>query len=217
MITLRALDVVVGEVDVCRLHGEFQTQDCVVLPRLLDASLSSLLLPMVESGLWRDKVHEALGKEVVLNDDRALNLLHFAVNAPAFLDGVRRITGCHDISWFGGRIYRVIPGTDHHDSWHDDVSASRLVGMSINLSPEGYEGGLFQLRERETKTLLFEVANTELCHATLFRISPSLQHRVETVRGNRPRTAFAGWFCSGKSDLLSRLRTAVPAPEMRRS
>jgi hypothetical protein len=30
----------------------------------------------------------------------------------------------------------------------------------------------------------------------MFRIDPSLRHRVIAVRGTRPRTAWAGWFRS---------------------
>ena len=205
MITLRAHDVRVDDVDVIQLQGEFQALHCVILPDLLDISLHTLILPMIESGLWRDEFHSGIGTERVIVDDLALHLLHFAVNAPAFIDGVKRITGCDDINRFDGRFYRFTPGTDHEFDWHDDDSGGRLVGMSINLSPEGYEGGLFQLRNRATKTLLCEVANTVLGNAHLFRISSTLQHRVATVRGMQPRTAFAGWFRVGEANLLSTL------------
>lgn len=54
MIRLRALDVVVDDADIRKLKHEFQTTLCVVLPGLLDISLHSLLLPMVERGPWQD-------------------------------------------------------------------------------------------------------------------------------------------------------------------
>lgn len=137
--------------------------------------------------------HGAIGTEIVLMNNLALNLIHFAVSAPAFIEGVRRFTGCDDLSWFDGRIYRFVPGAAHHDSWHDDVGEDRLVGMSVNLSSVPHQGGRFQLRDRITKAMHCEVTSTVLGNAHLFRISPKLQHRVDTVVGCQLKTAFAGW------------------------
>jgi len=39
---------------------------------------------------------------------------------------------------------------DIHDDWHNDCCDSRLIGVSVNLSPEPYNGGVFQLREAAT-------------------------------------------------------------------
>lgn len=105
-------------------------------------------------------------------------------------------------------MYRFIPNSGHHDTWHDDCSAGREVGMSINLSEKGYEGGIFELRERQSKRILLRMANTGLGDATLFRISSDLAHQVTEVTGETPKTAFAGWFQSGQPDLLGRLRGA---------
>ena len=123
-------------------------------------------------------------------------------------NAVRTITGCDEITWFGGRIYSLIPGTDHYDTWHNDVVdyEVRLVGMSINLSPKGYEGGVFELRERAKDRASVQFANSGIGNARLFRIAPELQHQVTAVVGDRPRTAFAGWFYAGKPDLLKRLQ-----------
>lgn len=209
MISLRARDVVADATDLPGLQQEFRTDHCVVLRGLLDSSLYSLLLPMIETGVWQDKTHDGIGTEIVLDNSFALDLIHFAVNSPAFLSVVKRFTDCAELSWFDGRIYRFIPGSGHHDSWHDDVDKDRLVGMSINLSSAAFEGGCFQLRDRVTGVLCREVVGTLLGDAHLFRISPSLQHRVESVVGGQPRTAFAGWFRSGQPDLLSRIKTAA--------
>ena len=95
-----------------------------------------------------------------------------------------------------GRVYRMIPGSGHYDSWHSDMIGHRMIGMSINLSPEPYSGGVFQLRERDSEQILYEVANTGLGDAILFRLADHLQHRITDVDGTIPKTAFAGWFQS---------------------
>jgi hypothetical protein len=208
MIELRRSGVFADARDVERLKAEFEARHFALLPRLLEPALLDFLLPRLEQGPWNDLVHDGIGVEVVSADLLAVQVLHFVANAPGFLDVVRTITGCPGVTWFGGRIYRFIAGSGY-DSWHDDVNGFRLVGMSLNLSPRGYEGGLFQLRDHETKRVLVEYANTVLGDATLFRISRSLDHQVTRVRGAEPRTAFAGWFQAGQPPLIARLRSGA--------
>jgi hypothetical protein len=53
------------------------------------------------------------------------------------------------------------------------------------------------MRYRRTKEILHEVHNNGLGDALLFRVSPELEHRVQGVEGDVPKTALAGWFVSG--------------------
>lgn len=211
MIILKTRDVVVDDAAIESLQEEFQRRSCVRLTGLLDASLLTLLMPIINSGSWRSLTHEGIGSEIVFSGgESAVSALHFAANSPKFLAAVQSITGCDDLTWFGGRIFRMSPDAGHYDSWHDDVAGNRRVGMSINLSDVGYDGGTLELREFASMTMLAQLTNTELGSATLFRISPVLQHRVSPITGTRSRTAFAGWFCSGEPDFLNCLqKTAV--------
>jgi 2-oxoglutarate-Fe(II)-dependent oxygenase superfamily protein len=197
MIQLQKSRVVADREDVERWNIEFREKHCVVLPKLLESPLLDFLLERLAQGQWRDEAHEDIGVEVVLEDAPARGLLHFVANAPGFLKTVQEITGCGPLTQFGGRIYRFVPNSGHYDSWHNDNSNGRLVAMSLNLSPRGYEGGVFQLREWSSKRILTEIANTGWGDATLFRISRQLEHRVTEVTGEKSKTAFAGWFKSG--------------------
>jgi Rps23 Pro-64 3,4-dihydroxylase Tpa1-like proline 4-hydroxylase len=78
--------------------------------------------------------------------------------------------------------------------------------MSLNLSPEPFEGGALQIRETDSKKILFEIANTGLGNAVVFRVDPRLEHRVSPVAGKVPRTAFAGWFFAGECDFHTIVR-----------
>lgn len=207
MITLRTGDVVVDGNRIQALKEEFQRCHCVLLRGLLDGAVLDLLRPRIELQEWVDRDHDGIGKEKILDDPYALNLLHFAINAPKFLETVISISGCDQVTWFDGRIYRMEPRADHYDSWHDDVHGSRLVGMSINLSFARYEGGEFEIRKRGASDSTC-IANKTVGDATLFRIQSGIQHQVKPVNGTAARTAFAGWFKSGKPDLLDRLRAA---------
>lgn len=196
MIQLQKSRVVADPEDVERRKIEFREKHCVVLPKLLAAALLDLLLERLERGRWRDSLNEDVGREVILDDAPARGLLHFGVNTPIFLNSVQEITDCRPLTRFWGRVYRFIPNSGHHAVWHGDEE-NGLIGMSLNLSQRGYEGGLFQLRERRTERVLAEIANTGWGDALLFRISQQLQHRVTEVTGEQPKTAFAGWFMSG--------------------
>jgi hypothetical protein len=109
---------------------------------------------------------------------------------------VETLTGCAPIARFSGRVYRMIPGPQHYDSWHSDSEEERLIGLSLNLSEEVFAGSIFQLRAVGSDRVLCEVANTGFGDAVLFRIAPDLLHRITPLEGAVPKTAYAGWFRS---------------------
>jgi hypothetical protein len=205
-ITLTPRDVVVDAGALQTLKHRFERDQCVLLPGLLGAALLELLRPRLDASTWSSRQHGEIGSEAVCDDVQALGMLHFAVNAPALIDAIRRISGCMDITWFEGRIFRMNPAAGHHDSWHDDAGRDRLVGMSVNLSFEGFDGGEFEIRPKGSTETLGRISNLVAGNASLFRIAPHLEHRVAPLTGPRARTAFAGWFHRGEPDLLMRLR-----------
>jgi len=191
------------------LRAEFQTTHTARLSGLLGPELVQAVHEGLNRGTWINHEHDGLGREVILDDVRTIALLHFVANTPACLGLVREMTGCDAITRFEGRVYRMMPGSDHYDSWHHDALAHRVVGMSLNLGPKPYEGGTFQLRREGEDAMPRELPNTVAGDAILFRIAPALEHRVTPVLGTEPKTAFAGWFFSGGSDFFS---TCLGAP-----
>lgn len=211
MLQLRKSSVAVGPACVGRLRSDFAENSCVLLPKLLDPELLQLLVPRLAQPRWVRRIDKDIAAEDVFEDELALGLLHFVTNSPAFLDAIRNVCDCAGASVFRGRIYRLLPDSVHHDSWHDDAGDEkdhRLVGMSINLGQRAYAGGVFQLRDFDSKRMIREIANTGWGDATLFRLSLQLEHRVTDVTGKEPRIAFAGWFRSGEDDFFTSLRRA---------
>ena len=205
MIQLRKAGLVADREDVERLRCEFEENHFVMLRDLLDPQLLSLVLSHFERGQWRDSVESGFYSECVLENCAAPALLQFVSNTPKFLETISEITGCDALTWFVGRVYRMRPNIDHTDKWHDDDADGRLIGMSVNLSPRGFEGGLFQMREAKSRRMLVEIANTGLGDAIFFRLSHDFQHRVTEVPGGEPKTAFAGWFTSTNQSMRERL------------
>ena len=194
--------------DLVALRQEFEAKHALRLPQLLSAGLMDKISDRLEHGAWVEEVHPQVNRELLLNDHVAWSLLHFVASTPSFLAIIRQITCCGTATDFRGRVYRMLPGPAHQVFWHNDVNTEqgRLVGMSINLGPRPYSGGVFQLRRQDSTDLLCELPNTVPGDAILFRISPDLKHRVTAVEGLVARTAFAGWFTSTGVDLLSTIR-----------
>ena len=201
-LTRRGTEVAASAADLARLRGEFDRTHCVRLRGLFDRDLLRQLVPRIESGRFDDFLHEyeagevrvRIKKEVCLQDAATVSLLNLLPNDRWFFEAVEAITGCGHIGCFHGRVYRMLPASDHHDSWHSDAADHRIVSMSVNLGPEPFQGGELRIREIATGRIVHEVANTGLGDAILFRIAPDLDHSVADVVGTVPKTAFAGWF-----------------------
>ncbi len=198
--------------EISGLRAEFSGVHCVRLPQLLEPALLAFLEPRLEQGGWQTKIHLDVAQEYTLSDLPALNLLHFVTNLPDFRNLIQEITGRGPLRRFRGRIYRMTRAAGHYDHWHDDNFNNRLVGLSLNLSPRPFRGGLFQLRERKSERMIAEIANTGPGSALIFRIAGELQHRISDMEGDQPKTAFAGWFRPDLPELFEELRAkALPA------
>jgi hypothetical protein len=177
------------------------------LPQLLHPDLLAVVSSRLERCSWTTQADGTIAREALPSDPTPLSVLNFAVNPFEFINVIRQITNTPEIKLFGGRVYRMEPSVDHFDSWHADIGSTqdRLVGMSINLSPRPFQGGVFRLRDEASGRILFEHSNTGPGDAIFFRISPALKHMVTPLSGTEPKTAFAGWFRSGDYDFYSTL------------
>lgn len=205
MIQITQRGVVITDAEsISQLKNSFAEQHCVVLPRLFEKSLLERIIKQIEAATFYANVHTDYEQQEFATDmtirenELALHQIHLLLNNPKLFEMIQQITDCpQKIESFGGRIYRNQPGANHQLEWHDDTEMSeRLIGISVNLSAESYEGGVFQLRERHSEKVMFEKACGNTGDAHIFRISPSLQHRVTKVEGYIARTAAAGWFNS---------------------
>jgi hypothetical protein len=181
------------------LQTEFRDRHCVRVKGLLAPDLLASLLPRLAHAQFEETEYHDIGRDLCMVDNVVLHALHFVVNDPAWLRLVERVTGCESLGCYLGRVYRMLPNSGHAEDWHDDMSGTRRIGMSVNLSSEVFEGGAFQLRHYGDDAPRLEVQNTGLGDAILFPIANTLQHRVMPVTGTFPKTALAGWFRSEPS------------------
>jgi hypothetical protein len=202
-----------GAANIEELAPQFARSNVFLLPRLLHPELMQMVASRLEHCTWTTQDDGTIAKEALPSDPAPASVLNFAANTSQFLDLMRLITGFHLIKLFNGRVYRMAPDADHFDSWHADMGTThqdRLLGMSINLSPRPYQGGVFRLRDEASAEILCELSNTGPGDAIFFRISPALRHMVTQLVGTEPKTAFAGWFRSGDIDFYSTLKQPPP-------
>jgi hypothetical protein len=201
-------DGLAGSARIDELECQFEREHVFRLTRLLHPDLMQMISSRLDCGAWMTRDDADIAREAVPVGPGPVSILNFAANTPEFLELIRRITRCSQITWFGGRVYRMAPDSNHFDSWHGDLGSAhdhRLVGMSINLGPRPYQGGIFRLRDEASGEILCDLPNTGQGDAIFFGISPALMHMVTPIEGTEPKTAFAGWFRSGNVDLYTRL------------
>jgi len=178
------------------LRTAFERDDYVRLPDFMTRRFLELLAGSIEQGEFVGRSHDGIGTELCLVSGLATAALQLVFNDPALLDAISAIAECGPLRSFEGRVYRMVPGAGHYDSWHSDVGENRCVALSVNLSRQAYEGGVLQIRQASASEPQHEVPNARCGSAVLFRVSPALRHRVTAVGGTAPRTAYAGWFRS---------------------
>src|SRR6185503_13537630 len=121
-------------------RAEFDARHCIRLPNLLEPALARSVLDALDRATFVDYSHEGIGTELCARPGLATGVLELLANDPQLFAAVRALTGCGPIGCYHGRVYRMVPGSGHYDSWHTDVWNDRLITMSINLSPEPYAG-----------------------------------------------------------------------------
>ncbi len=193
--------------DHAALAAEFNHQHYLRLSELLDPGLLHSIQLEIDRGEFYKRVHKGIGNDLCLKGggSTAFGALLFLMNDEELFQIIQDITKCARIGCFDGRVYRVTPGQGHRDSWHDDQIEQRLVGLTLNLSKEVYDGGILQIRDRNSGKILSEVANVGIGDAVVFRLSSRLEHRITEVKGKASKTAFAGWF-RAKPDFLTLLK-----------
>ena len=197
MIQVTQTAVLADRDNIPALADEFERNGVARFQGFLAPSVLKLLLNAVNAAEFvvKNEVHEGrvFGTTLFVPlTDPAMILLHFILNRPALFEVVERIVGCPKLANFTGRLHRTSAESNQHIDWHDDVSDSRTVGITVNLGTEPYSGGALQVRDPEKHTRA-EVGCFAAGDAFLFRIDRGWQHRLSPVESGS-RTVGVGWF-----------------------
>lgn len=182
----------------------FADRHMIVLPQFVEGSLLDRVVRLFAKAEFHELRHSTGSRELATNDDAPVSWLFWLLlNRPALFAAMQELVdGCtarfkarKDVldeqvrSFEIGRCFKLVPGRDHRQSWHTDVTEGRLVGLSVNLG-EGAGG----LDIRHVRCSAVRRATPAFGSAVLFRIANGLVHRGFLAEGNAPRCAFSGWF-----------------------
>src|ERR1043166_8694931 len=152
------------------VRQSFKLNHFIRFPDLVSPEILEELHSQILETSWEERIHDGIGVEVCLNDPGIAGLLNFLLNDQELFDLIEKITMCQPIGNFAGRVYRMASNSGHYDSWHTDFGDHRLLALSINLGKEIYEGGVLQLRKRQSTASPVEVSNTTFGDPVLFQL-----------------------------------------------
>jgi hypothetical protein len=127
--------------------------------------------------------------------------LALALKRNDLLRWLEKATGCEPLHSTFGRVMQIVPGGAHRLDWHDDLpeDPTRRLGITINLSENAYEGGLFEIRVKKTRQVLARHRHEMPGSVLIFDVSDELEHRVWPITAGGPRRIFTGWFLAGNA------------------
>jgi hypothetical protein len=191
--------------DTDALRLELTQRHAVVLRSFLEPDEREWVRRQLDEASFHPHTIEATGKTELLMQPNAISaLLLLKLCDPKMFDLVEAVTGCGPIGDFRGRTYRMVPGAGHFSPWHDDAVQDRLAALTINLSPQPFDGARLQIKDAADDPLLTEIVDLDFGDAVLIQISRAYQHRNSPLLGTAPKTSYAGFFYPGEASPLAR-------------
>ena len=180
---------------------EYAHHDSVVFEGFVAPPLLARIPRWLETSRYGYTVHRTGSRDLVMRRDQPLvAAFQILLNQARLFRAIAEFAGLEeDITCFEGHCSKQLPIDSHFGAWHNDVAATKHVGLSISLSPKPVQGGVFLLRRARTGEVFRQVPAGRLGDAHLFRLGRSLEHRVSAVGGKHARYVFSGAFRSGKS------------------
>ena len=188
-----------SEQELQQMHNKFKQDHCIMLQKFLEPGLLHFIQQKITESGFYEKKYKVDDEKVVdyKPRDKTINsLLRFLINDKKLFKLIEKITDGPQIGSFNGVTLRMTQDYGNHVTWHNDMGNNRLIGISINLSTDIYSGGIFQIRNYNSKQIIHEIANTGFGDCIVFSVSSRLEHRVTKVENKTSRTVFAGWFRS---------------------
>jgi hypothetical protein len=189
------------------LRDQFSHRHHVAVQGFFGPALIDEITQQLAIAEFEQRIVEGVGSEWVMKPNKLSAMLNWMVNEAELVEIVRQVTGCADIGYFVGRIFRLEPAPGPSLRWHDDRGVKdRQVAVSVNLGTRPHSGGELRLREKGAHAPLAGVSNRGAGDAVLFRVADQLEHSVTAIEGTVPRLAYAGWFVSGPNYYSSLMR-----------
>ncbi len=181
-------------------RSAFAHERAVHVPNMLDPDLGDRLRGLsAEASFIRQDV-DGIGVREIERHDRVGAALWLSLSRPSLLAWLSKVAGCGELRSATGALTRMSAGAGHALGWHDDLTKDdRRLAIVVNLSTQRYQGGVFELREKASETVLYRHVHAEFGSALIFHVARNLEHCVSPVTGGGPRVVFSGWFMGART------------------
>jgi hypothetical protein len=176
-----------------RLRALLDRRHHFVLPGFIRPEFAAKLAALGRKEGFRPASYKT-GREDRARGRAAASLIEGMLFNDEVLEFMRYVSRDPELVAARGRVYRMRRSSRHGLFWHNDLKPGRAIALSIDLSPEKFEGGDLEMRTTPGRKPLVRVRNASLGSALFFRVRRGLEHRVLPVGGENPKVAFAGWF-----------------------
>ena len=180
-----------------RARATFADGNAITLPAALDPAFLRTILTVCRRGPFVPEHIGKIGWRTIEERDAAGAALRFALERPVFVRWLEAVTGCETLRRLAGVVAEIRAASGQELGWHNDLYEGvldRRIAVTIHLSDEAYEGGVFEMRDEPSSRLLVRDGALPPGSIMLFRIDNRLRHRVTPVTSGGPRRVFAGWF-----------------------
>lgn len=174
---------------------DFARCHAIVCPDVIDPDFLSTLQRITKRTTFMHDIVGGIGEREIEKPNRAGAALTLALGRQNFLRWIEQTTQCGPLESIGGGVAQMLPVNRHCLRWHNDlVEPGRRLAITINLSEDRYDGGLFELRSSITRKVMFQYQHVKAGTAVVFELAPNLEHRVLPLISGGPRRVYAGWF-----------------------
>jgi len=171
----------------------------LVCANALDPAFLATLQKVSRRAQFAPDVVEGVGHREIETPNLAGRALTLALKRTNLLRWIEETTRCGPLGGIDGRVAQPRPIVGHRLRWHDDLNVpGRRLAITINLSEQAYEGGMFELRSAATKEALLQYRHAAPGSVLIFSVAPGLDHRVLPLTSGGPRRVYVGWFLQGE-------------------
>lgn len=118
---------------------------------------------------------------------------NYLINQKNYVEFLEAVTGSGPIGQMKGHAYVSDKNEKRGYGFHSDNDGNRYFLISINITPKPYEGGVFTMRNSQTKETLFQIHNNDSYGALIAPVGDHLEHAVSDVTGDVTRLTLLSW------------------------
>jgi hypothetical protein len=190
-------DTMIAPGSAAEAKAAFLRAPAILLHRVVDTDLRRFIIDKCTGDLFAGQTRPRLdGHRWAERQPRPLSrAMIAAIGRSAMLRWIEEVTGCGPLGSVTGQLAETRPGATDFLPWHQDVFDDvRRVAMTVDLSDQPFEGGGFEMRDKQTGELLLRHFYQGDGSALIYAMTDETEHRVLPITAGGPRRVFAGWF-----------------------